>query len=84
MAMPVLKVKGSLVSIPKTIVRHGKRWEQGPGAHTLEEVRKTKVYWEKLRRDTVFMIVKAVYEHWPNGSRKPVEGKFYFVYERRK
>ncbi len=84
MSTPVLKVKGSLTQIPKTITRIGKKWEQGPGAHTLTEVRKMKSYWDKKTPYNSHMIVKAISEHWPTGVMHPVEETFYFIYVRRK
>ena len=84
MTMPVLKVNDSIVKIPKTIIRNGKRWTQGPGAHTLEEIRKMKTYWDKKSPWNSHMIVKTISENWPNGSYHPVKETFYFIYVRRK
>jgi hypothetical protein len=84
MSTPVLNVNGSLTQIPKTIIRAGKRWEQGPGAHTLTEVRKIKSYWDKETPYNSHMIVKAIYERWTTGISHPVKETFYFVYQRRK
>ena len=84
MSMPVLKVNDGITKIPKTIVRMGKRWEQGPGNFALTEVRKMKAYWDKESPWMSHMIVKAIYEHWTNGKSHPVKDTFYFLYERKK
>lgn len=83
--MTTIKFSGNILKAPKSITRYGKRWNHSEmGAATLAEANKMKSRWEKENPWTSYMVVKLVYEAWPNGARKAVEDKFYMLYERRR
>jgi len=83
--MTTIKFSGSILNAPKSIVRYGKRWNHSEmGASTASEAIKMKNRWERKNPWASYMVVKLVGERWPNGAHKPVEDKFYMLYERRR
>lgn len=71
-----IKSPSGLYAIPKTVSHKGSIWEQGPGARTLTDLKKKSFLSPYYRH----IIVKAIYEVWPKGSKHPVKEKFYFFY----
>lgn len=82
--MSVVRVRGSITIVPKTITRFGKRWEQAAGAPTLQEARKILDYNKKTFTSFEFILVKAILGNKPAYPGYMGEQVFYFTYHRRK